>query len=155
MLGVHRQQALDKQDCQRHFTCGDQLHSLGALNESMLRNRHAARAAVCCRSGLRLGLALGQRGRGGFLEFAADVAGVAVGEVEALHPQDVGDAFDRINPRLRAPRAAMSVNCRVKAFPRGQEFQGGGTDDRVTQTDPESLPTLGCPLVSPRRRGWP
>jgi len=44
-----------------------------------------------------------QRGRGGFLEFAADVAGVAFGEVGALHHQDVGDAFDQINPRLRAP----------------------------------------------------
>ena len=53
--------------------------------------------------------AIGHRGRGGSLEFAADVAGVAVGEVGALHHQDVGDAFDRVNPRLRAPRAAVSV----------------------------------------------
>ena len=47
-----------------------------------------------------------------FLEFAADVAGVAIGKVGALHHQDVGDAFDRINLRLSAPRAAVSVAAR-------------------------------------------
>ena len=44
------------------------------------------------------------------LELAADVAGVAVGEVGALHHQDVGDAFDRINPRLRAPSATVAAS---------------------------------------------
>ena len=44
-------------------------------------------------SGLRLSLPNGQHNRGGFLEFAADVAGVAVWEVGSLHHQDVGDAF--------------------------------------------------------------
>jgi len=34
--------------------------------------------------GPRLGLAIGQRRRGGFVEFAADVAGVGVGEVGVL-----------------------------------------------------------------------
>ncbi len=43
------------------------------------------------------------------LERAADVAGVAVREVRALHHQDVGDALHRIDPGLRSPGAAVTV----------------------------------------------
>ncbi len=42
------------------------------------------------------------------LEGAADVAGVAVGEVGALDHQHVGDTLHGIDPCLRAPRAAMA-----------------------------------------------
>ena len=65
-----------------------------------------------------------------------DVAGVDVGEVGALHHQDVGDAFDRINPRLRASRAFVSV-------PVGQKriLRAISNDSLATATGVPALPT--------------
>ena len=48
-----------------------------------------------------------ERFRRRFLECLADFAGVAVRKIRALHHSYIRDAFNRIVPRLRAPRAAM------------------------------------------------
>ena len=50
----------------------------------------------------------GQRVGGGLLKYAADLAGVAIAGIGTLHHEDVSDSPHRINPCLRAPRAAVA-----------------------------------------------
>src|SRR5688572_22273987 len=80
------------------FYKGGPAYPVGATGYGVYPNRRALpfRKRVC----------------GSLLEIAAEVAGVAVAEIRALHHQDIGDALHGIHPRLSAPCAAVAVGAR-------------------------------------------
>src|SRR5256885_10911890 len=61
-------------------------------------------------------LLLIERRRSRTLKRAPHFAGVAVREIRALHHEHVSHTLDRIDPRLSAPGATMTVRPRRKHF---------------------------------------
>src|SRR4030095_1855543 len=67
-----------------------------------------AQHSKCLRFPISFAFLFPNRLCGCLLKSAADVAGVAVRKIRALHHQHIGDAFYGIDPRLRAPCASVA-----------------------------------------------